>query len=258
MADLLVMRIVLEFAGGDRHALQLRQPIRAGLQIGVRHGCGMGKIELHDRFVLLPQQHVRGTPGAIEAGTLGFQDRVEQLVGPRGIVHEIRHQVKNARLIRVGAAAHPVIGGVAVIERVLTVGEFARFRDAENKLRGTNLDGVGDFTRATIKGGGPVPRIPALRLLGGLEAQSDGLTGRVEVEWVNGQNRVAAFETTTKGYTIVNSSINWKPFGRDKPLSLTLSANNLLDAVARRHASFLKDYAPLAGRDLRITARVSF
>ena len=121
-----------------------------------------------------------------------------------------------------------------------------------------NLDGVGDFTRATIKGGGPVPRIPALRLLGGLEAQSDALTGRVEVEWVDGQNRVAAFETTTKGYTIVNSSINWKPFGRDKPLSLTLSANNLLDAVARRHASFLKDYAPLAGRDLRITARVSF
>ena len=121
-----------------------------------------------------------------------------------------------------------------------------------------NLDGVGDFTRATIRGGGPVPRIPALRLLGGLEAQSDALTGRLEVEWVDSQNRVAAFETTTKGYTIVNSSISWKPFGRDKPLSLTLSANNLLDAVARRHASFLKDYAPLAGRDLRITARVSF
>jgi len=28
--------------------------------------------------------------------------------------------------------------------------------------------------------------------------------------------------------------------------------------VARRHASFLKDYAPLAGRDIRISARFSF
>jgi iron complex outermembrane receptor protein len=28
--------------------------------------------------------------------------------------------------------------------------------------------------------------------------------------------------------------------------------------VARRHASFLKDYAPLAGRDFRITTRINF
>jgi iron complex outermembrane receptor protein len=28
--------------------------------------------------------------------------------------------------------------------------------------------------------------------------------------------------------------------------------------VARRHSSFLKDYAPLAGRDIRLSARVSF
>jgi len=28
--------------------------------------------------------------------------------------------------------------------------------------------------------------------------------------------------------------------------------------TARRHASFLKDYAPLAGRDFRISARFTF
>lgn len=126
-----------------------------------------------------------------------------------------------------------------------------------------NLDGVGDFTRATIKGGGavsdtPAPRIPALRLLGGLEAQSDVLTGRVEVEWVDGQDRIAAFETATSGYTMVNASASWKPFGAGNGTTLTLSANNLFNVVARRHASFLKDYAPLAGRDIRISARFSF
>ncbi len=121
-----------------------------------------------------------------------------------------------------------------------------------------NLDGVGDFTRAAIKGSGPVPRIPALRLLGGVEAQSDRLTGRLEAEWVDGQNRVAAFETATKGYTMVNASANWKPLGVDSGATITISVNNLFDVVARRHASFLKDYAPLAGRDLRISARLSF
>ena len=36
----------------------------------------------------------------------------------------------------------------------------------------------------------------------------------------------------------------------------TLSANNLFDVEARRHASLLKDYAPLSGRDIRLTVRL--
>lgn len=121
-----------------------------------------------------------------------------------------------------------------------------------------NLDGVGDFTRAAIKGGAPLPRIPALRLLGGLEAQSDAITGRVEIEWVDGQNRIATFETPTSGYTMVNGSLAIKPFGSDSDVSLTLAANNIFNVNARRHASFLKDYAPLGGRDIRIGVRFAF
>lgn len=48
------------------------------------------------------------------------------------------------------------------------------------------------------------------------------------------------------------------PFGAHNQSSVTLAANNIFDVVARRHASFLKDYAPLAGRDFRISARVMF
>jgi len=120
-----------------------------------------------------------------------------------------------------------------------------------------NLDGVADYVRATIRnGGGPVPRIPPLRLLGGLEAQTDAFTARAEVEHVFDQDRVAAFETPTADYTLVNASVSLKPFGRDNKTVLLLSANNLFDVAARRHASFLKDFAPLAGRDLRATLRV--
>jgi iron complex outermembrane receptor protein len=120
-----------------------------------------------------------------------------------------------------------------------------------------NLDGVADYVRATIKGNGPAPRIPPLRLLGGIEAQGDRLTARAEVEHVFAQDRIAATETPTDGFTLVNASLSVKPFAGNDRTTLLLSANNIFDVEARRHASVLKDFAPLAGRDIRVTARFS-
>ncbi|MFS0738398.1 TonB-dependent receptor [Sphingomonas sp. 1P06PA] len=120
------------------------------------------------------------------------------------------------------------------------------------------VDGVADYVRAQIRGTGPAPRIPPLRLLGGIEAQANHVQGRVEVEHAFRQDRVSAFETETAGWTMVNASVSVSPFGRANPTRLILSANNIFDIVARRHASVLKDFAPLAGRDLRASVRFSF
>jgi iron complex outermembrane receptor protein len=114
-------------------------------------------------------------------------------------------------------------------------------------------DALADYVRATIVGVSPVPRIPAFRLLGGIEAQSRLVDGRVEVEWTGDQDRVAPFETPTDGYTLVNASLTLHPFGDRNSTSLVISANNIFDVDARRAASFLKDYAPLAGRDIRVS-----
>lgn len=130
---------------------------------------------------------------------------------------------------------------------------LARFGDSK-----IVADGLADYVRATIKGSGPAPRIPALRMLGGVAFETPKVDLRGEVERVTTQDRVAAFETATKGYTLVNLEANIRPWGTDRPLSFALSANNLFDVNARRNASFLKDYAPLGGRDLRVTAKVSF
>jgi iron complex outermembrane recepter protein len=119
-------------------------------------------------------------------------------------------------------------------------------------------DALVDYVRATIIGSGPSPRIPPLRMLGGLSLKSSKVDLRGEVERVTGQSRIAASETATPGHTLINAELGWRPWGEERPLSIVLSANNLLDAVARRHASFLKDYAPLAGRDVRMTARLEF
>ncbi len=118
-----------------------------------------------------------------------------------------------------------------------------------------NADALGDYVRANIVDQGPVPRIPPMRVLGGIEAQGDTANARLEVEHVFDQNRITAFETKTNAYTMVNATIGFSPFGKDSKTSILLSANNIFDVVARRHASFLKDFAPLAGRDFRATLR---
>lgn len=120
------------------------------------------------------------------------------------------------------------------------------------------LDGMGDYVHATIIGSGPAPRIPPLRLMAGAELKNERLTARIEGEHSFAQRRIAAFETGTNGYTLVNASLTWQPIPANKATTLTLSANNIFDVVARRAASVLKDYAPLAGRDIRLTVRLGF
>jgi iron complex outermembrane recepter protein len=122
-----------------------------------------------------------------------------------------------------------------------------------------SVDGVADYTRFKISsGGGNVPRIPPLRLLGGAELSGGQIDLRGEVEWSDAQTKTAAFETPTAGFTLVNASATWRPFGRDHNVAIIASANNLFDVTARRSASFTKDFVPLSGRDFRVTARVSF
>lgn len=121
------------------------------------------------------------------------------------------------------------------------------------------VDALADYSRATLLGGGgAVPRIPPFRMLGGLGVRRPALTARVEVEWSGEQDRVGNFETPTDDYLLVSMSASWQPLGSDHGLSLMLQANNLTDTTARRHASFLKDFAPIAGRDIRLSARWAF
>jgi iron complex outermembrane receptor protein len=140
----------------------------------------------------------------------------------------------------------------AEIEGELTLGKIGK-----TELK---ADALADYTNATIIGangvGGPVPRIPPLRILGGLSADAGRLNGRLEIEHDFAQDRVSALETPTAAFTLVNASVGWRPLPDNQKVRLLLSANNIFDVVARRHASILKDYAPLAGRDVRVTLSV--
>jgi len=125
---------------------------------------------------------------------------------------------------------------------------------------GIHWDGdlIADYVHAKVKEFGPAPQIPPLRLLGGISGSRGPLEGRLEVEHAFRQSRNAPLETETGGFTLVNTSLNWHPLKEKRELTLGIAANNIFDVVARRHSSLLKDYAPLAGRDFRLTASFGF
>lgn len=111
------------------------------------------------------------------------------------------------------------------------------------------VDGLGEYVRATTAAGN-LPRIPPLSVLAGIEARTDALSLRAEVDWNDEQDRTAVFERATDSYTLVNL---FTSYSFDDSVTFSLGVNNLLDQDARQHTSFLKDLVPLPGRNVRFT-----
>lgn len=81
------------------------------------------------------------------------------------------------------------------------------------------------------------------------------------VEWVRvaRQNRVAEFETQTPGYGMLNMGIAYNGGrGTQHEWQVYLKARNLTNRLAYSATSFIKDAAPLMGRNITLGARVSF
>ncbi|MBX7494916.1 TonB-dependent receptor [Qipengyuania sp. 6B39] len=130
------------------------------------------------------------------------------------------------------------------------------FLDTGTWAFGTEL--TGEYIRAKLSDGSNIPRIPPLSLSGAIEASSEAFDLRAEVEWFDGQDKVAAFETPTEGFTFVNASVAWRPIQANPAVTLMLKADNIFDVTGRRHASFTKDFVPLAGRNFTASVRLSF
>ncbi|NJC33305.1 iron complex outermembrane receptor protein [Sphingomonas jejuensis] len=128
-------------------------------------------------------------------------------------------------------------------------------RIGEGEVR---VEALADYVRVTLDDVGPAPFIPPLRALGAIEYRTNSFDLRGEVEHVTEQERIAQFETETPAYTLVNARAEWRPGGPEGAFAIRVAANNIFDVEARRHASFLKDYAPLAGRDIRVGGSIRF
>ena len=117
------------------------------------------------------------------------------------------------------------------------------------------LDGAFDVVRGELDGGGDLPRIPPTSAMLGLSADAGFATARLEARWADEQDRVAAFELPTDGFTVIDLRTSWVVTPN---LDLIVEGVNLTDEEVRYHASPLKDLAPVAGRGFRIGLRAQF
>ncbi|WP_292076976.1 MULTISPECIES: TonB-dependent receptor [Brevundimonas] len=133
-------------------------------------------------------------------------------------------------------------------------GAYALWQDGDRKL---SLEGAADYVHAQTDFG-PAARIPPYSVTGRLAWTSTRFDASAEVRHVGEQDRVAnAFELPTDDYTLVNASVAVRPFAQQN-VNLFAEARNLTDEEAREHVSFLKDIAPLPGRNLRVGVAYRF
>ncbi|MBV7540416.1 TonB-dependent receptor domain-containing protein [Acidovorax sp. sic0104] len=117
----------------------------------------------------------------------------------------------------------------------------------------------GDTVRARLAGGGLLPRIPATRAGLRLDGNWNAWDGQVEWVQVARQNRVAEFETATPGYGMLNVGLSYSgQFSGGTPWQVYVKANNLTDRLAYAHTSFIKNAAPLMGRNVTVGVKVAF
>jgi iron complex outermembrane receptor protein len=114
-----------------------------------------------------------------------------------------------------------------------------------------------DFTRAT-EGGRPLPRIPAARTSLGLLWASAAWSAGADYQHTFAQKRVAAGETTSGGYGLANAHVSRVVTTGRLRTEVFLRAANLTNVEARLHTSFLKDLAPLPGRNFTAGVRLEF
>jgi iron complex outermembrane receptor protein len=141
----------------------------------------------------------------------------------------------------------------------------ARFTGVDGEIRHAftpdlGVSVFGDYVRARLAERlGNLPRIPAGRLGARADGRWGPLTADVELFHVFEQGKIADFETATSGYDMLNATLAYDlELGPEANAEVFVRATNLTNALAFNHASFIKDAAPLRGRNFVIGVRTAF
>ena len=148
----------------------------------------------------------------------------------------------------------------------------AKFRGIEAEVTAHLLDNdtgklalraFGDHVRGELDSGAAVgdrdlPRIAPSRFGLDLNWNADRWRAALGATRVMRQDDVAADETGTAGYTLVDAHFAWHWDTENQGWEVFVDANNLTDADARVHTSFLKDNVVLPGRNFAVGVRLFF
>ncbi len=122
-----------------------------------------------------------------------------------------------------------------------------------------------DVVRATFSDGSNVPRIPPVRVGGGLYWRDAQWLARVKLLHAFAQNDIAAIaETPTPGYDDLRAELSyqWKPAkpasGDLTEVSFGISGSNLLNRDIRNSVSYSKDEVLMPGANVRLFTTVKY
>ncbi len=115
-----------------------------------------------------------------------------------------------------------------------------------------------DALRAEKVSGGNLPRTAPMSWLIGLNYAPDQWTASLSLKHVFEATEVAEHEAETPGYNWLKLYLDWKPKTQYGNWVLWMKGDNLLDEYAQNHISFLKDYAPLIGRQFSVGVQLDF
>lgn len=147
------------------------------------------------------------------------------------------------------------------------VARDARFHGAEAEVTLHLLDGqdrklhltlASDWVHASQAGDEPLPRMPPWRYGATLFFEQGPVHATAGVRHATAQTRFTSAETATAGYTLLEVDLAWLVVAGKTTCELFVHGNNLTDEEARVATSFLKDFAPLPGRDIILGARLQF
>ena len=121
------------------------------------------------------------------------------------------------------------------------------------------VEGWGDYVRAELRESGEaLPRIPPLRFGSRLRYNGGTIRADLGLTTVTTQDRVSPMEEETSGYSMLDLSLGYRLFTGGVTHDFIVRGSNLTNQEARNHTSFLKEVAPLPGREIRFTYRVHF
>jgi iron complex outermembrane receptor protein len=143
----------------------------------------------------------------------------------------------------------------------------ATFRGAEAKATiGLYEGGAGkletvllaDTVRATLDGGGNVPRMPPYHVGGGLNWSRGNVDAGFLLKYAGAQHDTAQAESDTKGFVSLDAQAGWRPLTSVPGFEVALVGHNLTDATQRNAVALNKDEVVLPGRDVRLIVRTTF
>jgi iron complex outermembrane recepter protein len=126
-------------------------------------------------------------------------------------------------------------------------------------FEGLTAEGGVDYVRGSLtETDQPLPRIPPLRVRGGLRYQRNAFQAGGEVIATATQDRVFGAEEPTDGYSLLKLFSSYSFVSGGATSTITARVDNATNELYRNHLSLIKDFVPEMGRNFKLLYNVRF